>query len=61
MDEKRKTIIIKEIMTWKENRMLPEQYCDYLLTLYTEGDHPQQSNSKKSKKYFRSNLFFRSC
>lgn len=53
MDEKRKAIIVNEIMTWKENRMLPEQYCDYLLTLYTEGNHPQQSKSKKIKKAFQ--------
>ncbi|MEH6940009.1 hypothetical protein V7056_19515, partial [Bacillus sp. JJ664] len=38
MDQQRKQIIIKEIKFWKENRMLPEQYCDYLLSIYTEGE-----------------------
>ena len=38
MDQQRKQIIIKEIKFWKENRMLPEQYCDYLLSIYSEGE-----------------------
>ena len=37
MDENRKQIIIKEIGYWKNNKLLPEQYCDFLLALYTEG------------------------
>lgn len=44
MDQQRKQIIIKEIKFWKENRMLPEQYCDYLLSIYTEGE--SKDNSK---------------
>ncbi|MBE3570474.1 MAG: hypothetical protein IMW92_10300 [Bacillales bacterium] len=36
--DKRKQIIIKEIIFWKQNKMLPEKYCDYLLTLYSEGE-----------------------
>ncbi|ANB56420.1 putative membrane protein [Anoxybacillus sp. B7M1] len=38
MDEKRREIIVREIEYWKRSRLLPEQYCDYLLALYTEGD-----------------------
>ena len=30
-------VIVKEIKYWKENRLLPETYCDYLLALYTNG------------------------
>lgn len=45
MDEQRKQIILKEIQFWKENRMLPEQYCNYLLSIYSEGD--SKHNSKK--------------
>ncbi|WP_313798246.1 hypothetical protein [Cytobacillus sp.] len=45
MNENRKNIIINEILSWKKARMLPEQYCDYLLALYTEGN--QQKISKK--------------
>ncbi|MGG4264267.1 hypothetical protein [Peribacillus simplex] len=38
MDEMRKKIIIQEINSWKESRMLPEQYCNYLLALYCQGE-----------------------
>jgi hypothetical protein len=34
----RKKIIIDEIKYWKESRLLPEQYCNFLLSLYTEGE-----------------------
>ena len=42
MNEKRREIIVREIEYWKRSRLLPEQYCDYLLALYTEGEggHP---------------------
>jgi hypothetical protein len=30
-------MIISEIQFWKKNKLLPEQYCDYLLALYTGG------------------------
>lgn len=43
MDQQRKQIIIKEIKFWKENRMLPEQYCDYLLSIYSEGESKDNS------------------
>lgn len=59
MDEKRKTIIINEIVTWKENRMLPEHYCDYLLALYTEGNSPESEPSKlkgTKKKFQKSTI-----
>ncbi|MFT8320359.1 MAG: hypothetical protein ABF649_05575 [Bacillus sp. (in: firmicutes)] len=49
MDDNRKKVIIKEIVYWKENRMLPEHYCDYLLSLYTEGNQPIQEGTKKAK------------
>ncbi|EMT47117.1 hypothetical protein [Anoxybacillus flavithermus] len=38
MEQKRKEIIINEIKYWKQTRLLPEQYCDFLLALYTEGN-----------------------
>lgn len=37
MDEKKK-IIINEILYWKENKLLPETYCNFLLALYTGGE-----------------------
>ncbi|RFU71702.1 hypothetical protein D0469_00920 [Peribacillus saganii] len=38
MNKTRKKIIINEILYWKKARLLPEQYCDYLLALYSEGE-----------------------
>ncbi len=54
MDENRKQIIIKEIGYWKNNKLLPEQYCNFLLALYTEGTglNETSNGSKKRKKMF---------
>lgn len=57
MDETRKQIIIKEIYYWKEHHLLPEQYCDFLLALYTEGNgienkRNKMSNNKKQLLWF---------
>ncbi|MGE7661391.1 hypothetical protein ACQKL6_06685 [Peribacillus sp. NPDC097197] len=53
MDETRKKIIIQEINSWKQSRMLPEQYCNYLLVLYSQGEAqpvtPQKSKSRKKE------------
>lgn len=40
MDEQRKETIIREIKYWKQSKLLPDTYCDFLLTLYTEGNAP---------------------
>ncbi|MRX71292.1 hypothetical protein GJU40_03785 [Bacillus lacus] len=37
MEQDRKHVIIQEILYWKENKLLPETYCNFLLALYTEG------------------------
>ncbi|RFU61864.1 hypothetical protein [Bacillus sp. V59.32b] len=48
MDENRKKMIIQEIVYWKNSRLLPEQYCDFLLALYSEGEEvPQQYQARK--------------
>ncbi|MBM6619271.1 hypothetical protein [Bacillus suaedaesalsae] len=47
MNDIRKQIIIKEIEYWKRNRLLPEQYCNYLLTLYSEGEHETSERNIK--------------
>ncbi|OCA92525.1 hypothetical protein [Pseudobacillus wudalianchiensis] len=49
MKDNKKTIIIKEIHFWKENHMLPAQYCDYLLTMYTQGEELPENAVKKPK------------
>ncbi|MFB6465782.1 hypothetical protein ACE38V_03070 [Cytobacillus sp. Hz8] len=59
MDENRKQVIVKEILYWKESRLLPEQYCDYLLTLYTEGNRPLDTEKRKpERKRHRLSLLF---
>ncbi|WP_252502925.1 hypothetical protein [Sporosarcina sp. Marseille-Q4943] len=56
MNAQRKKIITAEINYWKQNKLLPEHYCDFLITLYTQGDHEQEISateavlSKKKRK-----------
>lgn len=57
MDENRKNIIVKEILYWKDNKMLPEQYCNYLLALYTEGN-PSESLKSEGQGPKRANKGF---
>ncbi|KHF31219.1 hypothetical protein LR68_00168 [Anoxybacillus sp. BCO1] len=47
MEQKRKEIIINEIKYWKQTRLLPEQYCDFLLALYTEGNRDDVETQTK--------------
>ncbi len=47
MNQQRKETILKEIDYWKKNRLLPEQYCNYLLTLYSEGKHETKETSHR--------------
>lgn len=58
MDENRKETIMKEIMYWKEHRLLPDRYCDYLLALYSGGEEvaatpASGSRMQPKKNYFR--------
>jgi hypothetical protein len=57
MDDNRKQIIVKEILYWKDSKMLPEQYCNYLLALYTEGNQPQDTKEKPKTKIPLHNYF----
>ena len=41
---KRKQIIISEIKYWKQNKLLPEHYCDFLITLYAQGEENERRN-----------------
>lgn len=54
MNKQRKETIIHEIKYWKESRLLPERYCDYLLALYTEGAETDEGPKAKAPK---KNLF----
>lgn len=42
MSNERKKIIVNEITFWKKNKLLPEHYCDFLMTLYTEGNYDNE-------------------
>jgi len=50
MAAERITVIINEIKYWKEHRLLPETYCDYLLALYTNGENLTDNHVHKSKR-----------
>lgn len=42
MSNQRKQIILNEIAFWKQSKMLPEHYCDFLTTLYAEGEQQNE-------------------
>ncbi|KUP06012.1 hypothetical protein Q73_09565 [Bacillus coahuilensis m2-6] len=52
MNKQRKDILIQEIKYWKENQLLPSHYCDFLLSLYTEGNRPVETERKEKKNGF---------
>ena len=49
MNAQRKRIIITEIQYWKQNKLLPEHYCDFLITLYARGEGDEEEDTKSSK------------
>jgi len=56
MNWQRKAIIISEIKYWRDNRLLPESYCDYLLALYTEGEGEQSDSTIEVNRNKRQNV-----
>ena len=51
MPNTRRQIILNEIQYWKQNKLLPDQYCDFLSTLYTEGEVTElEKEEPKTKK-----------
>jgi hypothetical protein len=38
MDRERRTLIVNEIEYWRRHKLLPEQYCDFLLNLYRDPE-----------------------
>lgn len=48
MSNQRKQIILNEITYWKQNKLLPEHYCDFLSTIYTEGNHEDETIKVKA-------------
>lgn len=49
MGDQRKKIILNEITFWKQNKLLPGHYCDFLMTLYTEGNYEEDAERKQAK------------
>lgn len=46
MLDERSKMIIEEINFWKEHKILPESYCDYLINLYSKGEPIEQDENK---------------
>lgn len=44
MDQEKRKIIIYEIEHWRKSKLLPEQYCDFLLNLYDAN--PQDRDTR---------------
>ncbi|WP_342505214.1 hypothetical protein [Sporosarcina sp. FSL K6-2383] len=49
MNQQRKRIIISEIKYWKQNKLLPAHYCDFLITLYAQGEEGNNQEVKVSE------------
>ncbi|WP_438446242.1 hypothetical protein [Gorillibacterium sp. sgz5001074] len=39
MDQEKRRIIVSEIEHWRRSKLLPGQYCDFLLNLYLDGEN----------------------
>ncbi|WP_377345104.1 hypothetical protein [Pontibacillus salicampi] len=48
MDPNRKKIVLDEIAYWKTHQLIPSEYCDFLLALYTEGTGEEPSLADSS-------------
>lgn len=46
MSDKRTNIIIEEINYWKQHKLLPDVYCDFLLALYSKGEDTSKLTNK---------------
>lgn len=57
MPEDRRDIIVKEIQLWKESKLLPAEYCDFLLALYTQGDFENAEPTTFRKRIHWQQLF----
>ncbi|MFD2213926.1 hypothetical protein [Metabacillus endolithicus] len=56
MNREKKDIIVNEIKYWKESKLLPDTYCNFLLALYTEGSHDEKGQPVEKTK--RPNVAF---
>lgn len=44
MEQEKRKLIISEIEHWRKSRLLPEQYCDFLLNIYLEDYHERSKS-----------------
>jgi hypothetical protein len=49
MDEDKRRIIVAEIMQWRRSKLLPEQYCNFLLNLYKVDHDEDKVDTNKFK------------
>jgi len=52
MIDERKKIIVEEITYWKEHKLLPEEQCNFLLALYTQGEGEKRFFKPKYERTF---------
>lgn len=50
MSLQRKQIILNEIAFWKQNKLLPVHYCDFLIALYAQGENADAEEKENSLK-----------
>jgi hypothetical protein len=48
MNDERKVTIVREIEHWRRSKLLPDQYCDFLLNLYADPDDDGKSSRSGS-------------
>ncbi|MFC4558839.1 hypothetical protein ACFO3D_11545 [Virgibacillus kekensis] len=56
IQDKRIATIVEEIGYWKEHKLLPDMYCDFLLALYTNGEYSEEPQKGKISRIALVNL-----
>lgn len=49
MERDKRSIIVNEIEQWQRSKLLPDQYCDFLLNLYRDSDQARSPTKQKRK------------
>ena len=50
INDQEKNIIVDEINKWRQSKLLPSEYCDFLLNLYSAGNSVPATNSSTNNK-----------
>ncbi|WP_331701032.1 hypothetical protein [Paenibacillus sp. IITD108] len=48
MNQERRQIIVNEIINWRKSKLLPDQYCDFLLNLYADDEETTSIQQQQS-------------